>query len=452
MKPWRALAALAFALICVPPVAADGPSSASWRMAAFPLRIADHRRNLVDSEGRAFLLNGDTAWSLIAELSREDAVRYLEDRRRRGFNAILVNLVESRFATRAPANHYGEPPFTRAGDFSTPNERYFAHADYVIAQAAERGFLVLLTPAYLGFGGGDQGWYREMVINGRERLRGYGRYLGQRYRRFANILWVHGGDFNPSDKSVSREVALGIRELDTRSLHTAHGAPETSALDYWSGEDWLSIDSIYTRRPVFSVALETYGRSRLPFFLIEGRYENEGGPEGTAQRARAQAYHALLSGAMGHVFGNNPVWHFSGPGLYETSSNWQEALDSPGAQSMRHLRALFAAHRWWMLTPDFANSLLTDGLGDGHDRAVAAHADDRSFAVAYLPTARSVRVNLAQLAGPRIDARWMDPSDGAYTVVPGSPFSASGVRAFEPSRANASGAGDWVLVLESRAQ
>ena len=50
----------------------------------------------------------------------------------------------------------------------------------------------------------------------------------------------------------------------------------------------------------------------MPFFLMESAYENE--HDAGEQRLRAQAYQAILSGAMGHLFGNNPIWHFDGAG------------------------------------------------------------------------------------------------------------------------------------------
>jgi hypothetical protein len=47
-------------------------------------------------------------------------------------------------------------------------------------------------------------------------------------------------------------------------------------------------------------------RERMPYILIEGVYENE--QEATGRRLRMQAYQAVLLGAAGHVFGNNPIW------------------------------------------------------------------------------------------------------------------------------------------------
>jgi hypothetical protein len=443
----------------------------------FPLAVQPGERYLVDAAGKPFLIHGDTAWSLIADLTREQVDQYLDDRRARGFNTILVSLIETRFATNAPANAYGELPFhgqpfetvaaladllpsqmlakygtlaaTLFADYGAPNEAYFAHADWVLRRAAEKGFLVLLTPSYTGYHGGTQGWYRAMVANGPDRLRQYGEYLGRRYRDFANIVWVHAGDYDPPQKDLVRAVAEGIRAFDPRALHTAHGAPETAAIEYWQDEPWLDVNNVYTYGPVCAPALEQYDRpQRMPFFLIESAYENEHGV--TERRLRAQAYHAALCGAAGQIFGNNPLWHFDAPGLHPAPVTWQEALDSRGAQSMTHLHDLLTSMPWWQLEPDSDHTLLSDGVGAEDERAVAARTADGSWAIVYVPASREVTVDLAQLAGPDVAARWYDPAEGRFSVVGGSPFPAAGPRRFNPEPDNSSALDDWVLVLESR--
>lgn len=206
----------------VPETTPAAPISAE--NAAFPLRKGVGRRCLVDQTGRSFLLHGDAAWSLLVQLTRGEADRYLEDRRRRGFNTLLVNLIDHEFAARAPGNAYGEAPFVVPGDYARPNENYFAHVDWVLLRAAERGFLVLLTSSYLGYEGGNQGWYREMQDNGAERLRAYGRYLGLRYRDMTNIVWIHGGDYNPPERTRSMTHTRSLLDaLGWWQLRPVHG-------------------------------------------------------------------------------------------------------------------------------------------------------------------------------------------------------------------------------------
>lgn len=424
------------------------PSGRAWPKAAFPLSIAAGRRYLEDAAGRPFLIHGDTAWSLIAQLTREDAEKYLQDRQTRGFNTILVNLLEHRFSSHPPANAYRQQPFLTPGDFATPNEDYFAHADWVLRQAAERGILVLLAPAYLGHGGGDEGWYRKMTANGPDKLRAYGRYLGRRYREFTNILWVHAGDYDPPHKELVRAVADGIRDFDVRALHTAHCAPETAAIDYWKGEPWLQLSNVYTYGPVYISALKQYARpERIPFFLIESVYENE--HRAGELRVRSQAYQALLSGASGHVYGNNPIWHFDGPGIFPAPTSWETALAGRGAQSMTHVRTLFASIPWWRLVPDTQGTLVTGGTGTGQDRAVVAVTDDSLLALVYLPSRRKVRLDLRSLQGREITVRWFAPADGRYIATEGARLPATEIRFFAPPASDAELEKDWILVLEA---
>jgi Protein of unknown function (DUF4038)/Putative collagen-binding domain of a collagenase len=416
----------------------------------FPVTLSPGKRYLEDAHGQPFLILGDAAWSLIADLTREDVDRYLEDRHTRGFNTLLVSLIEHRYAKNAPANAYGEAPFLAAGDFGTPNEQYFAHADWVLRQAEEKGFLVLLAPAYAGAGGGNEGWYKEMVKNGPARLRRYGQYLGKRYAKFTNLLWVYGGDYNPPQKELVEAIAEGIREFEPKALSTAHCAPETAAVDFWGREPWLQVSNVYTYKPVYLAALDHFYRHKsTPFFLIESSYENEHGS--TEQLLRTQAYQAMLSGAMGQVFGNNPIWHFDGPGLFSASGTWREQLGSRGTISMTHLRAVFETMPWWTLEPDTDNRLLRAGHQSDQSRAVAARSADRSIAVVYLPTIRNLTLDLRELAGPKVSMRWYDPANGQFTDVATSDFESQEMQTvtISPRVNNSSGSGDWVLILKA---
>ena len=113
-------------------------ASLAFGAARYPLRVGPDHRHLVEQSGAPFLVQGDAAWSLISGLTKEEAEVYLEGRRREGYNAIIVNLIEHHF--RGPVNRYGQGPFTAPGDFSTPNEKYFEHADWVIRKEGHYRF------------------------------------------------------------------------------------------------------------------------------------------------------------------------------------------------------------------------------------------------------------------------------------------------------------------------
>ena len=429
MRP-KVFAFLACLLIC---------SGAQARDPAYPLKISASRRYLVDQNNVPFLLQGDAAWSLIVELTKAEAEQYLENRRQKGFNTVLVNLIEHKFGRSVPRNRDGEGPFTTPGDFSTPNEKYFAHADWVIKKAAEKGIQVLLAPDYLGYEGSDEGWYEETLANGPAKLRDYGRYVGNRYKGFDNIFWCLGGDRNPG--RALREVmetARGIKEVDQRHLFTAHVAPEHSPVDVYPGADWLDVNVTYTYKLVHDSLLRDYQRTPVvPFFLIESTYEGE--HNASEVQIRRQAYWAILSGATGQIMGNRPIW------LYDRG--WEAAMDAPASVAMAHLKKLFDSRAWHELVPDQDHKVITAGLGEffGLDYLAAARTADGNTVIAYLPTGRAVTVDMSKVASQRAKAWWFNPRTGKAQAV--GEFPTSGSREFGPPAE-----GDWVLVLDDAAR
>jgi hypothetical protein len=393
----------------------------------FPLRVAADGRHLEDVQGQAFLLQGDAAWSLLVKLSKAEVLVYLDDRRQRGFTAVLANLIERGFG--GPENAEGEPPFVPADEFLSPNPAYFEHADWVIDRAAERGLLVLLPPAYLGYNCGAQGWCQQMLDQPVSSMLAYGRYLGDRYASRKNIVWVHGGDTDAATHGAAAHVnaiANGIRERAPGHLHTAHCSRRNSAIDCYD-EPWLDLNTTYSNCNNTLADLRR-DHDRVPtqsFFYIEGSYENE-----TASLSCLidQAAWSLLGGAFGHVFGNSPIWRFG--------AGWEAALSSAGSLAMGHLTALWRSRAWFRLEPDTSGEVL---VADPEGDAVAARTSDGESALVYLPSSRTVSVNLQNLAGEQVQAWWFDPASGTASAI-GS-FAGSGAMNF-------SAPGRRVLVLD----
>jgi hypothetical protein len=82
------------------------------------------------------------------------------------------------------------------------------------------------------------------------------------------------------------------------------------------------------------------------------------------------------------------------------------------------------------------------------DYCTAARTPDGSFVVAYLPTVRTITVNMAALKAGA-NAKWFDPSNGTYITISDAPLTNSGTRQFTPPGNNHDGDGDWVLLLEA---
>jgi hypothetical protein len=233
-----------------------------------------------------------------------------------------------------------------------------------------------------------------------------------------------------------RAIVAGLQAEDMPGrLYTAHVNPECRAVEEYPDDPWLTVTQTYSYAIVHRKLLDDYNQEPpRPNVLFETTYENNF--NASEVQIRRQAYWAMLSGACGQFFGNTPLWIFS--------AGWEDQLASPGSVAMGHLRSLFAPRRWWELVPDRAHRLVVDGLGEftGLDYCAAAMTPDATLAMAYLPTPRTITVDMTQLVDGRIGASWFDPVTGKST--PPEPYQAAGKWAFTPPWDH-----DAVLILDA---
>jgi Protein of unknown function (DUF4038)/Putative collagen-binding domain of a collagenase len=415
---------------------------------AFPLKMGPTGRYLVDRNGRPFLVVGDSPQALIAQLSPAQADHFFSDRQRAGFNSVWINLLCNTYTGgRSDATTYdGIAPFTKPGDLSTPNPAYFARADAMIGLAAKHDLAVFLDPIETG------GWLDVLRSNGTAKAYAYGRYLGRRYRRDRNIVWLNGNDFQtwsrPGDDALVLAVAHGIRSSDPHALQTVElNYPTSTSSDDPRWKGMIGLDAAYTYAPTYAEVLKAYGRDdHLPVFMIEASYEGEHDYIGPST-LRRQEYWTMLSGAMGQFYGNRYTWQFE--------DGWSQYLDTVGSRQLTFVTNLFSRRRWFDLVPDSRQRLVVAGYGtdsaggdlNANDHVAAARTPGGRLAIAYLPTGRPITIDMRRLAGRRVRAQWYDPTSGRYSTIAGSPFAASGRRQFTAPGRNHEGDQDWALVL-----
>jgi len=450
-------------------------SAASPTVYPFPIKVSKNGRYLIDRQGRPFRIQGDSAQSLIANLTYAEADAYLTDRKSKGFNTVNINLLEHKFAVNAPRNRRGDPPFSTQDNFGTPNDAYFAFADSIIDLAAAKGMLVSLAAMYLGYGGGDQGWWSALTnaTNTQEVCYKFGLYVGSRYKNRVNILWVIGGDFTPPPGS----------EGEKRLHKFMEGVKAAGASQLWSG-DWnapcistdvrafasqMDVNAVYTYGMSGHDGL-TYAESRSAFsyspprpaYLKETGYENEVWLPGDPASVRKYEYWAVLGGASaGAFFGHRDIWSFAtsnwSSGLAPNPRPWQTVLNSTGSLDMMHLGELLDSVSWYRLVPSGTAGMKVLVVAGGGtygkpDYVTAAASDDGSLLLAYVPptvNSPTLAINMEALAAPAT-ARWFDPTTGAYIDVSGGMFHNSDSKTFTIPGMNSSGARDWVLVIETR--
>jgi hypothetical protein len=164
------------------------------------LQISPNGRYLMTGDGKPFFWLGDTAWLLFNRLTREEADRYLEDRKQKGFNviqAMLLHDVPSRnvyLDSSVVKANVGEPAVTPGSDYNDSLAYdYWDHVDYIIKKAAEKGIYMALVPVW-----GTNVKDKKVKNDAAEK---YATFLGKRYKDQWNIIWLNGGDIKGSDES-----------------------------------------------------------------------------------------------------------------------------------------------------------------------------------------------------------------------------------------------------------
>jgi hypothetical protein len=131
--------------------------SASMQIEKQPerLKISANHRYITTIDNKPFFWLGDTGWLLFSKLNREEAEKYLENRREKGFNVIQIMVLHD----LKEVNVYGDsalikhnittPAATHGSSFSDQKRYdYWDHAAYIVDLAAKKGLYVALVPVW----------------------------------------------------------------------------------------------------------------------------------------------------------------------------------------------------------------------------------------------------------------------------------------------------------------
>jgi hypothetical protein len=431
---------------------------------AYPLMVSANRRYLIDQNGKPFLIVGDSPQDLMARLTEEEADSYFANRQAHGFNT--MGWIDVTCSGRDSPDNIdsrtvdGILPFDghvpggtdyEYYDLSKPNDAYFTRLDHIVALAGKHGMFVFLAPME------TNGWLPTLRHNGLKAAYSFGQYLGNRYKRFPNVGWISGNDFVTwkvaTDDELEQAVAKGIKSVAPGQIQTVELNYETSSS--FDDPTWIPIADLngtYTYSPTYMQMLHSYNQKpTAPVVLLEAHYdqENVGHPSdyGTPSTLRREEYWTMLSGGTGQFYGNFYTWSFS-PG-------WKHYIDTWGVNQLTIWKDLFSSLPWYDLVPDQDHSVVTDGLGSfGDFKTLVSHSDfctaarsqDGSLIIAYMPTARTITVNMTVLRSP-VQAEWFDPTDGTYVKIP---LANTRTQQFTPPGKNHDGDSDWVLLLKTQ--
>ncbi|MFH0759512.1 MAG: glycoside hydrolase family 140 protein [Bacteroidota bacterium] len=428
------------------------------------LRVSENRRFLVFEDGTPFFYLGDTAWELFHRLSKPDAEKYLENRRQKGFTVIQAVALAELDGLNDP-NAEGEIPLMD-NDPEKPNEKYFAHVDWVIKKAEEKGIFIGLLPTW-----GDK-WNRKWgggpEIFTPENARSYGRFLGNRYKSNPNIIWILGGD-RPVETDLHRQIiagmAEGLKEGDGgKHLISFHPTGGSGSAQYFHNEQWLDFNMrqnghsvSYTER--YHSTLDDYKlENAKPVMDAEPIYEDhpinfnpDANGHSVATDVRRPLYWDLFSGAFGHTYGHHSVWQMVAPGrqpVNRTLMPWYEAIDQPGAGQMVYGRLLMESRPFLTRIPDpsiiVSDSVPSSVPGAGAYAFVATRDQPGTYAMIYVPVGRKFSVRMDAIQGKDVVAWWYNPRNGEARQI--GKYTNSGIQTFISP--NPGESLDWILVLD----
>jgi hypothetical protein len=424
--------------------------TASWAVAgpAYPLKLSPGQHYVVDQGGTPFLIQGASPWYITEALSQADADFYLSNRWAQGYNSIILDIAASHVTDlySNDANYYGQYPFTNtiAGGYTNLlswNVAYFTNVDWVIQRAGHYGICVFAYPLYDDYNG--VAWYQQMVGNPTNALFAYGRFIGNRYKNFTNLVWIGAGDYsepNAPSACLWDWVAAGITSADTNHLISAQASRLTPAI-YYSA--FATLNSSYPRQFTYIYSMSNYEHTPvLASFMREAYYENSPyqTPSPGALECRQEAYWAVFSGDAGQFYGNDEEWEYQ--------SGWQTQLVSTAATTIPNLGKLMNARPWYNFVPDINHTVVISGYGTSStfDWIACTREASGKTVMAYIPQdTMTPTVDMTQISGPTASAWWYNPSNGVASSI-GS-YSTVGTQAFTPPDAN-----DWVLVLDDASQ
>lgn len=416
------------------------------------LRVDEGARYLEYEDGTPFLYLGDTAWELLARLTKEEVSLYMENRKAKGFTVVQTVILPELDSPKGKLA-IGVSPLVDK-DSVRLNPAYLEHIDWVLQEAMRHGLFVGLLPTW-----GDKvdkQWGRGPELFDEVKARWYGRMLGERYADTPNIIWIVGGDRGGGDrnKAIWNAMAEGIKEKDKNHLMTYHPQGEHSSSFWFHDETWLDFNMFQsghcqTSYSIYKRLLEA-DRNRLPTKPVmdgEPRYEditvNFKKEDGRfiAYDVRKTLYQSMLSGACGYTYGCNNVWQMYAPGREPKCDArfwWYDSLDMEGCCQLKHFYLLWNKVDFRQGVP--LKGILASSDGYVNDEAVAFGGD--SCIICYFPGGNKWRVELGDEWVNGYTLQWMNPRNGELSPVVNGRGATLLVELPVPGNES-----DWVLVI-----
>lgn len=433
------------------------------------LKVSENNRFLVTAEDQPFFWLGDTGWEMLHRLDRAEMEHYMRNRAGKGFTVIQTVILSEIDGLEFP-NMEGNIPLLDF-DPERPNEGYFELVDFAVEKAAEFGLVLALLPTWYRYViPGSHPLLNEVAVFHPENAYIYGKFLGERYKAASNVVWVLGGDWPAGPQiGIWEAMAKGLGEGDSGAhLITYHPRGQQTSSTWLHNREWLDFNMVQTghQAPSFHVYDWIYNDYMLsppkPVVNGEPSYEeigiwfNPANPRHDDYEIRKQAYWSVFAGAFGHTYGNNNIWQIKREGEPDriwANRPWDEALESPGAGQLIHLRRLMESRPFLTRIPDQA-ILLNENPSHASDHMRVTRdgipgENNATYIMVYLPYYRSFTINTSVIPGHKLKIWWYHPRTGqAFLQAVQENTGEFSFSNWEELIREGQGGPDWVVVID----
>ncbi|WP_258105743.1 glycoside hydrolase family 140 protein [Marinoscillum sp. MHG1-6] len=450
---------------CQKPEKKEAEITGSFR----PIKISENQRFFQYDDGEPFFWLGDTGWLIFKKLDRGEIIKYLDDRKDKGYNVIQVMLlhnvdVESFQGDKALVdNNVATPNVTEGDDPNDPEQYdYWDHVAFAVEMAQERDMFMACVPVW-----GTPVSNDNVTV---DEAKDYASFLANRFKDYPNIIWLNGGDIRGDDhQEVWLQIGATLDSLDDQHLITFHPRGRTMSSEWFHDESWLDFNMFQSGHRNYDqdTAYDShrFGPDNWKYISVEynkqptkptldGEPSYEGIPHGlhdttevywNADDIRRYAYWSVFAGGAGFTYGHNAVMQFyraedNGNRAFGAREFWIEGLNHPGAGQMEHLKTLMLSKPYFERIPDQG---LIVNQGERYDYIVGTKGEQ--YAMIYTYTGRDMEVNMGRIKGNEIKASWFDPRSG--TITEAGVFQNRDTATFDPPGEPKEG-NDWVLILE----
>ena len=409
------------------------------------LKVSDNNRYLVFENGKPFFWLGNTSWLMPERLNRDDVEFYLTTETANGYNVEQVQVL----CATPTYNIYGMAGNSHDFNFekeSTPGVYgYWEHLDYIVEFAASQGIYIAM----------DIIWGSQLGNMDVKKAANLGKFMGERYAKHPNIIWMIGGDIMGDKKpEVWDAMAKAIKRADKNHLMSFHPRGRTTSAWWYNDSEWLDFnmfqsghrrygqrngDGDYTIkddteednwRYVDMSLPERAGTEKIGHYglsanaktkpCIDAEPSYEDIPQGLHDNSqprwqdydvRRYAYWAVFAGCFGHTYGHNSIMQFMHPGIaasFFAEKPWWDALKDPGYKQMKYLKALMTSLPF--TEGDNDQSVITSKNGEKYDRIIATRGND--YILAYNYTGKPMTIDLSKISGTTKNVWLMNPRNG----------------------------------------